>query len=150
MRALWTLGILVSVAFPAPSSAFLEKERFSADRTETLKVRLAGDPDKGVLLLKHYKSGSPVFIVSSFESTQVTKTKMVTRERFFHLFETLLVVLPKKASGGEEKNEDCDTLLDVEIKSDGAEAWSESACLDGAKDVQGKLGAWYLHIRDKL
>lgn len=139
--------MLFAATLSSLSGAVLEKERFYQERTETLKVRITGEPLTGVLLLKHYKSGNPVFIVSAFEESSVVKTSMVTRARFFEIFEQLLSALPKSDRKAEE---DCDRPVEIEMRAEGLESQAQQICLDAAPEVTAKLGTWYLHIKEKL
>ncbi|MEZ4749613.1 MAG: hypothetical protein R3B54_03005 [Bdellovibrionota bacterium] len=112
-----------------------------------MQLRVEGSSE-GVLLMKHYGFGNPVFLISTFVEQQVNKTRMLSQGHFFNLYNQVYDVLLKRP---ETENKKCDSKVDVTLKEKGHVTRTLAYCMDSLdKETRVQFSNWLVNIKERL
>ncbi|MCB0404000.1 MAG: hypothetical protein KDD51_04390 [Bdellovibrionales bacterium] len=142
---LWLCALLLSLS--VTGFGFSEPKEFFAAETQSVQLRVQGSSE-GVLLMKHYKFGNPVFLISTFAAQQVNKTRMLSQGHFFSLYNQVYDLLLKRPESEAPK---CDSKVDVTLKEKGHVTRTLAYCMDSLdKESRAQFSNWLINIKERL
>ena len=135
------LIILLSCATSFSCWALWEEAAVYEPQTQTIRVN-RGEKE-GVVLLKQYKYGRPVYLVSVWIHRQVERTQMITESAFYGAYQSIHAILTEL---GEKGTEACTPALAVTRKLESSAVHSQKFCVDKSETVQ-KLDEWFSTLK---
>lgn len=134
------LLMVVMLSNMAQAQLIWDKKDILDESTQTVRVYLGESPRHGVLLLKHYKYGRPLYLISTFEDLNVDQTKMVTQEHFYAAYGAFHDIFEKIEPNAEK----CKNDLSITRKLGDRKVHQHQFCMEKFGVATRKaLKSWY-------